>query len=156
MARGQIAAKIKKLENELKYWSDELSAFDRVETTMRKLNTESNGEPKKFKLVAVDLRDKPESDAAASKRADMIQEFQANNLRKRGEVKRLVLKTVRNAESNVSTKDVERMILKEGYKPNGKNFNITVYKTLNRLADDGKIIRGKEAGGGVFFHAKSK
>jgi len=155
MARGQIAAKIKKLENELKYWNEELAAFDRVETTMRKLNTESNGEPKKFKLVGADLRDKPETDAAASKRADGIQEFQANIFRKRGEVKKLVLNSVRHAEGAVSSKDVERMILKEGFKPKGNNFIITVYKTLNRLADSGKIMRAND-GQRVLFHAKSK
>jgi len=154
MARGQIAAKIAKLEKEMKYWRDELGAFDRVETTMRKLNTESNGEPKKFKLEPLDLRDNPESDIDASKRAEAIQQFQTS--KKRGQIKRLVLKTVRTADGNVTTKDVERMILKEGFQPKGKNFNITLYKTLNRLADDGIIIRQKEAGVGVSFHAKHK
>ena len=33
-ARTQIIAKIHNLEKELKYWRDELSAFDRVEITM--------------------------------------------------------------------------------------------------------------------------
>jgi len=155
MARGQIAARITKLENELKYWREELAAFDRVETTMRKLNSESNGEVKKFKLVATVARQQPEPEAEAEKRAEEIQQFQSINLRKRGQIKKLVLKAVKGAGGKVSAKEVERLILKEGFKPNGRHFNITIYKTLNRLAEDEKIIRAEE-GGNVFFHAKNK
>ena len=50
-ARTHIAGKIQKLEAELKYWQDELKAFDRVETTMRRLMPEANQEAH-FKLEA--------------------------------------------------------------------------------------------------------
>lgn len=134
--RAKILAKIQELEPELQYWREELKAFERVETTIRRLGSNGNG-----KLT-------PEENLPK----ETIQE---SALPQRGDLKRRVLKIVLDkAGKRVSSTDVVKAILQSGYLPTGKHFDISVYQTLLRLADeeDAKIEK-KKLNGKVRFSA---
>jgi len=144
-ARSQIVAKIEKLEVDLKYWRDELSAFDRVETTMRKLVHNGQVESEVLELKSDPAPQPPNIDPAL---LTVARQFVA---KRRGDLRDRVLAVVqaRNGQK-VSSTEVERAILQSGYKPNGKNFDIAVYQTLKRLATARQIIRRKYAGNVTF------
>jgi hypothetical protein len=156
-ARTQIAAKIQKLETDLKYWREELQAFDRVETTMRRLvGSGGNGEATELKLEEdrIAERKTPESNFVAEIAAARL--AGADAARKRGDLKKLVLAWVQQRRgSRLSATDVERGILQTGYKPRGKNFDVAVFQTLNRLAK-AEIIRRKKYAGNVKFTADTE
>ena len=151
MARGKIAVKIKKLETELKYWHDELAAFDRVETSIRRLNASSNSGDSVLELESEpdQITVPPASNSGLRRTLDVFE----SRFVPRGDLRRRVLDAVKSAPGKVASKEVERSLLKEGYKPKGKHFDISVYKTLNRLAEDNKIDRKKYAGH-VWFQKK--
>ena len=46
--------------------------------------------------------------------------------------------------------EMRKHLLKEGFKPSGKNFNVSVGTTLNRLAERGKLVRETLNGKKVF------
>ena len=76
--------------------------------------------------------------------------------KKRGGLKMLVLDTVvKNKGQLVSSTEVERLLLQSGYKPSGKHFDISVYQTLQRLADK-KLINRIKDGSKVRFASKSE
>lgn len=154
-ARTQITAKIQKLETDLKYWREELGAFDRVETTMRRLGASPDGQ-------VAELRLQPEAVASSKmtpvlKRAvEILGSYASIEPKKRGGLKMLVLDTVvKNKGQLVSSTEVERLLLQSGYKPSGKHFDISVYQTLQRLADK-KLINRIKDGSKVRFASKSE
>ncbi len=65
---------------------------------------------------------------------------------RRGDLKRQVLDVVLKHDGPVSSTDVERTMLSNGFRPSGKHFDISVVKTLNRLADQGFIEKRNENG----------
>jgi hypothetical protein len=133
-ARAQIVATVEKLESDLKYWRDELNAFDRVETTMRSLTGDG---------------------LAADQIAQNMPVESNDSARKRGDLKKRVSQIVLNSEKPVSSTEVERTILQSGYKPVGNNFDISVYQTLLRLAKQ-DVIAKKKSDRKVIFFRKEK
>ena len=147
-ARTQIAARIQKLETDLKYWREELQAFDRVETTMRRLVDNNGGDSTlPLKLEGEAPTGRCEAPEAAAGRTEMLNELLANPQKKRGDLKNRVLAIVHARQGEkVSATDVERAILQSGFKPGGKHFDVAVYQTLKRLADAKQLVRKKYAG----------
>jgi hypothetical protein len=152
-ARTQITAKIQKLETDLKYWREELQAFGRVETTMRRLvGSGGNGEATELKLEADRLAEPKTSESNFAAEIAAAQLAGADAARKRGDLKKLILAWVRERRgTKVSATDVERGILQTGFKPRGKNFDVAVYQTLKRLAEANVIKRKKYAGNVKFI-----
>jgi len=153
-ARIQITAKIQKLETDLKYWREELGAFDRVETTMRRLGASPNGQSAELQLQPETAGSK--TNKLIKRAAEILEDFAVSDPKKRGGLKNLVLNTVVNHKGQlVSSTEVERLLLQSGYKPSGKHFDISVYQTLQRLADK-KLINRIKDGSKVRFASKSE
>jgi hypothetical protein len=149
-ARTQIAARIKKLESDLNYWRDELKAFDRVETTMRRLVNNSGDSVTALTLEGESQVDRPEVHEVPDtpeERSRLLLQLMADPPRRRGELRNRVLEIVNEKKGGkVTATEVERAILQSGFKPGGKHFDVAVFQTLNRLADGKKIARKKYAG----------
>jgi len=138
--RAQIAAKIQELEPELQFLRDELKAFDRVESAMRRMGGNNNGKPNSL---------------AESRTTVSIAETDSPGFSpQRGDLKRRILQIVTDkAGKRVSSTQIEKAMLQSGYLPTGKHFDISVYQTLLRLADQ-KRIEKKKTNGKVRFFSK--
>jgi hypothetical protein len=137
-SRLKINQRIEKLESELAYWRDELKAFDRVESTIQRLEGGS---------VSV---------ADSTDCAKLLKASVSNHSRKRGDLKKRVLAAVmEKAGQQVSSTEIEQTLLHSGYSPKGARFDISVFQTLNRLAK-AKLIERKRTGSKVRFCGKIK
>jgi len=113
-ARAHIQAQVQKHETELKYWRDELAAFDRVETAVRRLSANGDTAP---------------APATAGDKTPV----------KRGELKSRVLASVLNQQGKlISSKEVERKLLADGYAPKG---NTSTFRFTKRCCDSPTIKR---------------
>ena len=149
-ARMQIAAKIEKLETDLKYWQSELQAFDRVETTMRRLVGGNGTPPADLKL---EVQEQPRATGPTDNESQVLREALANPPKRRGDLRNRVLAVVlEHKGKKVTSTEVERAILQSGYKPKGRNFDVAVFQTLKRLSKK-EIVRRKYDGK-VTFHAR--
>jgi hypothetical protein len=55
--------------------------------------------------------------------------------------------------TSLKTTDVRNYLLQYGYQPKGKNFPVTLFKTLKRLRNQGRI-GGEKTGSTWAFHVK--
>jgi hypothetical protein len=140
----------------LKYWREELQAFDRVETTMRRLVNNNGDATHPLKLEGESPAGQREGSLTEQDRSRILLELTANPPKKRGELRNRVLAVVHDRKGEkVTSTDVERAILQSGFKPGGKHFDVAVYQTLKRLAD-GKQIARKKYAGKVTFSANAQ
>jgi hypothetical protein len=136
-----IQERMKKLHQELAELENELQAFDRVEIAMRRVSKpEPTGTP--FKLEV-------------EQKTNGVTTAQDGRGHGKGFFKRQVLDFVVRSGAPVASSHVEAGLLKAGYKPPGKHFDISVYKALNRLVGQG-FLKKESIDGRVLFSPAKK
>ena len=73
------------------------------------------------------------------------------NTRRRGDLTETVHRAVSLAGKRVGTGEVKAALLAQGYKPKSKNFTTTLFKTLRRLGEKGRIGREMVNGEWSYF-----